>query len=647
MKNKIIFLISAITLLLCLSKPVMAKENITVKTERNTDNVFITYSVEDSAIYGISTELKYDNANLELEKCEGKNNFTVTTNRSENLIIVAESTTSAKNTEIATCTFKIKNADSNVIVQNISASNNSTLQEQTQQQTIELSEIVNVDNTAQGANKIIILIGIIFVLSGTMIIAKYSNKTKQIPTIVLLLLLLIPIKGLAADAYTEESLSTARNIILKKTTYNETKHKDLDIDNDNKITINDLVKIKININTPIVTLTTTTTGTASYQTAAKTKVETESLTDIKEIKYCFGESTCTPTTTLNNPTKSAEISFKNNVKAQKICVKVTNKANLSKTTCSQSTYLVDGTKPSFDITSATVTTDDHTNYDTKSNVKNIKYGVSGGTISCTNATSVGTHTITCTATGNNGLKTEKTYTLKIEKVHKVLFIGNSRTGTGKHPKIALDFEGFAKAGGYKVEVERVTKGSTNLQEHLSDSYKNTKHSDSTIALVDAEDIDYLVIQEATDIYSENRTQFLDSTKELINLIKVKSPNVKVYIRATWVLATQDSSDNKWYFNDNKVAEAYANAEYVAAETGATVIYDGKAFKKSTQQYKNIILFSDERHQTREGAYLSAACVYKKIFNKSPKESTYKGSTNTGELSTEVATKLLQIAHDEG
>ena len=44
MKNKIIFLISAITLLLCISKPVMAKENITVKTERNTDNVFITYN---------------------------------------------------------------------------------------------------------------------------------------------------------------------------------------------------------------------------------------------------------------------------------------------------------------------------------------------------------------------------------------------------------------------------------------------------------------------------------------------------------------------------------------------------------------------------------------------------------------------------
>ena len=110
-------------------------------------------------------------------------------------------------------------------------------------------------------------------------------------------------------------------------------------------------------------------------------------------------------------------------------------------------------------------------------------------------------------------------------------------------------------------------------------------------------------------------------------MKSVNPDVKTYVRQTWTV--RDFSG---------LEQAYSNAENVAQATGSYLILDGKAFEKSSGDYGDIELFGDYIHQNRNGAFLSAACIYKTLYGKSPVGSSYYGG-----LSKEVAEKLQIVA----
>ena len=63
----------------------------------------------------------------------------------------------------------------------------------------------------------------------------------------------------------------------------------------------------------------------------------------------------------------------------------------------------------------------------------------------------------------------------------------------------------------------------------------------------------------------------------------------------------------------------ANTIKLANEIGATVIYDGEAIYAATTRGVNVFYETQENaklHQNKHGAYLSAACIFKNITNKS-------------------------------
>ncbi len=205
---------------------------------------------------------------------------------------------------------------------------------------------------------------------------------------------------------------------------------------------------------------------------------------------------------------------------------------------------------------------------------------------------------------------------KSSKKIRVLFVGNSKTYKNDIPGT---FEKIAKANGKKVTVDSVT-GSGKTLTYLANNKKKK---------IMAKSYDYVVIQEHTK-RNTNYSSFLKGAQKIVKYVRKKNPKVKVVVRKVWLLKNSGVSTKM---------KAYNTVERVAAEIGATAVAnDGPAFDLCRTYYPNIKLFTDNRHQSREGAYLSACCVYASIFDSSPVGTTYKGN-----LSGSTAKKLQKVA----
>ena len=201
-------------------------------------------------------------------------------------------------------------------------------------------------------------------------------------------------------------------------------------------------------------------------------------------------------------------------------------------------------------------------------------------------------------------------------VTKILFLGNSRTYVENIPQKVKE---FAEADGYSVEIT-APNPSTDGGMLLSELFY-------TKADQLGKSYDCVVMQEQSDTYMYSYDEFLNGATSIVNKVKSVNPDVKTYVRQTWTV--RDFSG---------LEQAYSNAENVAQATGSYLILDGKAFEKSSGDYGDIELFGDYIHQNRNGAFLSAACIYKTLYGKSPVGSSYYGG-----LSKEVAEKLQIVA----
>ena len=197
---------------------------------------------------------------------------------------------------------------------------------------------------------------------------------------------------------------------------------------------------------------------------------------------------------------------------------------------------------------------------------------------------------------------------------KVLFVGNSRTYVHDIP---AKFQSIASSMGYKVDVTKALSGGKTLAQ-LSDMFPSEISSK----------YDCVVMQEQTETYLYNYDLFSLGAKSVVDKVKSANKDVKTYVRQTW--GRTDSSRAEL---DN----AYSSAERVASETGSFIIPDGKAFEKSASDYPNINLLEDDRHQSNNGAYLSAATIFKKLYGISPKTNYYGG------VGKDKAKKLQDVA----
>ncbi len=109
-------------------------------------------------------------------------------------------------------------------------------------------------------------------------------------------------------------------------------------------------KIDVTPGTASFAIDSQTVGENNWKKALTIKVTTtDSESGITSAKYCVGTSNCEPNNTASISNGSFNVTFSNNASAQKVCVTVTNGANVtSDLICDSTTYKVDGALPTIE-----------------------------------------------------------------------------------------------------------------------------------------------------------------------------------------------------------------------------------------------------------------------------------------------------------
>lgn len=215
---------------------------------------------------------------------------------------------------------------------------------------------------------------------------------------------------------------------------------------------------------------------------------------------------------------------------------------------------------------------------------------------------------------------------------KVLFIGNSFTYYSDMPEL---FENIANAAGENVVAESITQGAWTLTKFADPNDEYGKLVE--VALNSSSDYDVVVLQEQSTRPLTNYKAFVDAAETLKSKIERTQEDCSIYLYSTWGYAEAAESRNVTI--PELEAQIRAAYESAAKELGVGVCHVGKAFSKVYEENKDINLYySDNKHPSYEGAFLSACVHAATILNCDPTKSTF-----IGQLEESVAAQLKEVA----
>lgn len=227
----------------------------------------------------------------------------------------------------------------------------------------------------------------------------------------------------------------------------------------------------------------------------------------------------------------------------------------------------------------------------------------------------------------------------------VLFIGNSFTYYSDIPAL---FEQIAEGAGEMVEAQKITHGSYTLTKYAdaNDTAADTSDPNNSGcgALVDStlksrSDFDAVVLQEQSTRPLTNYSAFEDAAKALKNKIKNTQDDCEVYLYSTWGYEEAAAERNQTI--PELEADIRAAYEKAAEAINAEICPVGAAFSKVYTQYPQINLYySDAKHPSYAGAFLSACVHAAVILDCDPRTSDF-----TGELDEDTAQILKTVAYE--
>lgn len=194
-----------------------------------------------------------------------------------------------------------------------------------------------------------------------------------------------------------------------------------------------------------------------------------------------------------------------------------------------------------------------------------------------------------------------------------LFIGNSFTykqGDESNPSVPLYFQKIASNLGISTTIDFVVRGSYTLTKYANPN-------DELGAIVESKlttkKYDYVILQEQSTTPINNYNTFLAAATKLKTRIDQTQTNCQTILYETWGSPTgiQGTSFKTVGEMEMALRTAYTNA---GQETGCKVNYIGKAFTYAFETLNFNVFSEDDRHQSALGAYLSAACHVRSIFN---------------------------------
>ena len=205
--------------------------------------------------------------------------------------------------------------------------------------------------------------------------------------------------------------------------------------------------------------------------------------------------------------------------------------------------------------------------------------------------------------------------LSTSKTTKVVFIGNSKTYVSNIPGL---FGNIANSAGYNVIVTSITEGGKTLSWHANNNATKLQQP-----------YDIAILQEQTDTMETNLALYSSGAKQVASFLRKGNSKIGIYIRQCWGLKSRINTPYHQIVQDN--------AKSVSSLISGDIINDGLAW----DQFGNpSILYSDDTHQSLEGAYLSAICIFKTISNSDPTNVNYYGG-----LDEKIARQFQKIAKD--
>lgn len=231
----------------------------------------------------------------------------------------------------------------------------------------------------------------------------------------------------------------------------------------------------------------------------------------------------------------------------------------------------------------------------------------------------------------------------IWKTTKVLFIGNSFTFYSDVPGL---FASIANAADQSVVVESVTKGSHTLSQFADETDEYGKKVDEKLTTYS--DYDVVVLQEQSTTPLNDYPGFYAAVESLKAKINRTQDDCEIYLYSTW--GYTDLAESLSCTIPEAEAKIRAAYEKCADALDLKVSYVGKAFTSAYENYSDTInlYYSDDKHPSYEGAFLSACVHVATILNCDVRASAYMGEvTGDDGTATALATAetIKQIAYD--
>lgn len=189
---------------------------------------------------------------------------------------------------------------------------------------------------------------------------------------------------------------------------------------------------------------------------------------------------------------------------------------------------------------------------------------------------------------------------------RMLFIGNSFTYFYGTPFM---FKEIARSEGHQVDIVVSVKGGQEFCEHL-------KLERSREAIMQG-GFDYAFLQDTSPNaakYADTKdVDIINACREINKLTKQYSPDCQIVYEHTWGCPYDDYRGYGSYERlDNLLEQGAKLLAEQLREYNIIVSPIGKGFKIGREQNLNL-LHSDERHQSREGAYMKACINYLLIY----------------------------------
>jgi hypothetical protein len=188
---------------------------------------------------------------------------------------------------------------------------------------------------------------------------------------------------------------------------------------------------------------------------------------------------------------------------------------------------------------------------------------------------------------------------------RVLFVGNSYTGTGDLPRVVQGMINSSDAP-FKIKADAVIKNSADWEEIL----KETRAS----KVISQGRYDMVIIQDhSMAALDKRRSEMLSDARQFNRLIT--SRGGRTYLFCTW--AHKDMPKK----SQDEITAAYSE---VARQIGGELIPVGPAWEAVRAIAYSPELFShDGSHPSPEGVYLSACVIYATLTGHSPVDNTYR------------------------